>query len=786
MIDPALTTPVAPAAKTTTAVRVSNRTSLADDPGEPRDPVRATPKARRVLAAHLRGRWEGLSLRWKILVPFLSLLSVCWIIGLVVLGLSLGQTVRTEAKTNVHQLAQAATARLQREADAVAEQLKATVDEANLLISPQKMRQLLSTVSKSSVGAFLLPMGGAVHADIVQVATPDGRAVLDLRGKATDRGALNEAALLKTAPANIASAAAVLTVDGSKAFLVAFDPVNVNGDFLATVILGHRVDRELLRSIGAGPNSGLLVLGPSGVVASTMSGSGDAAAWSKALPKLASGSVRVAGREYLVDKLPLRISGKSTDLYVVATLTAAQMNGSILAGWTRSAIIFAAGTIAVIFFGFIVARGLTRPVTSLTEAAVRLAGGDLQARAHVSGRDEIGTLCTTFNTMGEELAARDQRLGEALAELTRISRTDSLTGLANHGAIHELLATEVDRCRRYRRPFCIVAMDMDDFKLLNDAHGHPTGDDVLRMVATRLREQCRVTDIVGRTGGDEFLIIMPETRPDQAIAVTERLREALAERPFAAPDGTNIPVRLSFGIAVHDGGDTHANELIAEADANLYASKRRGGDTITSGAEPDSDETPGAFGMLDSLVTAVDNKDRYTRRHSEEVTRHALDLGVALGLSEDSQRILRVAGLLHDVGKIGVPDRILRKPGKLTGDEFEIVKQHAGLGEMIINAIPDLEEIRTAVVSHHERYDGRGYPNLLKGMEIPTFGRILAVADAYSAMTTDRTYRKAMTEDEALEELRAGAGTQFDPELAGLFIRMRRAARAQEAQTLTV
>jgi diguanylate cyclase (GGDEF)-like protein len=785
MSEPPFAAPAA-TATTTTTVPTTSRTSPAGALGAPDSPHRRGPKPWQALAGgRLRSSWEGLSLRWKILVPFLSLLSVCWIIGLVVLGLSLGQTVRNEARATVHQLADAATARLQREADAVAEQLKATVDEANLLISTEKMRQLLSAVSTSSLATFLLPVGGAVHADLVKLAAPDGRTVLDLRGNADDRGALADATLLATAPANVSTAAAVLTQDGGRVFLVAYNAVTVEGDLLATVMLGHRVDRELLQSIGAGPNSGLLVVGPKGVVASTMPGS-DTAAWSKALLRPTSGTVTIRGHEYLIDQVPLRISGRSTSLTAVATLSTAPMNGSIVAGWTRSAIIFAAGTIAVIFFGFVVARGLTRPVTSLTEAAVRLAGGDLQARAHVSGRDEIGTLCATFNTMGEELAARDRRLGEALTEVTRISRTDSLTGLANHGAIHELLAAELDRCRRYGRPFCIVVMDMDDFKLLNDAHGHPAGDDVLRMVATRLREQCRVTDIVGRTGGDEFLIIMPETRPDQAIAVTERLREALAKRPFAAPDGTHIPVRLSFGIAVHDGGDTHANELIAEADANLYASKRRGGDTITSGAEADSDETVGAFGMLDSLVTAVDNKDRYTRRHSEEVTRHALDLAVALGLSEDSQRIVRVAGLLHDVGKIGVPDRILRKPGKLTVDEFEIVKQHAGLGEMIINAIPDLEEIRTAVVSHHERFDGRGYPNLLKGTEIPTFGRILAVADAFSAMTTDRTYRKAMTEDEALEELRAGAATQFDPELAGLFIRMRRAARAKEAQTLTV
>ena len=169
-------------------------------------------------------------------------------------------------------------------------------------------------------------------------------------------------------------------------------------------------------------------------------------------------------------------------------------------------------------------------------------------------------------------------------------------------------------------------------------------------------------------------------------------------------------------------------------------------------------------------MAAVDNKDSYTHRHSDEVTEYALAIAAALGLSDETQRIVRVAGLLHDVGKIGVPGSILRKPGRLTSDEYEIMKQHTLLGELIIQEVPNLKEIRAVVGSHHERWDGSGYPRGLAGEAIPLLGRIMSVADAYSAMISDRPYRSSLTTDVAIAELRAGAGTQFDPTLVELFV----------------
>jgi diguanylate cyclase (GGDEF)-like protein/putative nucleotidyltransferase with HDIG domain len=371
-----------------------------------------------------------------------------------------------------------------------------------------------------------------------------------------------------------------------------------------------------------------------------------------------------------------------------------------------------------------------------------------------------------------DLAGEAVRNAKLVRRLRSLSESDSLTGLANHRKLHEVLAHEQARAERYGSRFSLVMLDIDEFKLLNDTHGHPAGDAVLRRVGALLSEQTRAADIVGRYGGDEFLLVLPETSAEEAGLLAEKLRAALREDPYVTAAGERIPIHASFGIASYPDDVPDANGLIALADANLYASKRRGGDAVTGSEEERSlrDVDGGTFGLFESLVTAVDNKDRYTRRHSEEVTEYALAISQELGLSDESQRVLRVAALLHDVGKIGVPDRILRKPGRLSKAEYEVVKGHSLLGETIIAAIPDVDEIRSAVASHHERYDGSGYPHGLGGEAIPLLGRIMAVADTYSAMTTDRPYRKALSRAEAITELRACSGTQFDPQIVDSFV----------------
>ncbi len=353
-----------------------------------------------------------------------------------------------------------------------------------------------------------------------------------------------------------------------------------------------------------------------------------------------------------------------------------------------------------------------------------------------------------------------------------LAERDSLTGLLNHRGFSRRFEQEAVRSMRSGSVLGLVMIDVDNFKLFNDAHGHVVGDQVLQEVARILTAALRRSDIIARYGGDEFIAALPDTDAEAAVQLVERVRVALRESPFVVGGHNAIPLQMSYGIAVLPNDGNTAADLLAAADANLYRSKRRGGDFITASGG-DSSHWPvavGSFSVLDGLVTMVDKRDNYTRRHSEDVTEYALLLASRMELSVDTQRALRVAGLLHDVGKLGVPDHVLRKPADLSDAEFEAIRNHVTLAELIIQGIPNQEEVLSAVSSHHERFDGKGYPRGLKGAEIPLLGRILAVTDAYSAMTTDRPYRKALSPASARAELEQVAGTQLDPQLVEIFL----------------
>jgi diguanylate cyclase (GGDEF)-like protein len=351
---------------------------------------------------------------------------------------------------------------------------------------------------------------------------------------------------------------------------------------------------------------------------------------------------------------------------------------------------------------------------------------------------------------------------------------DSVTGLLNYRSVHQRLQEELQRARRGGRQLSVVMMDLDDFKLFNDAYGHLVGDKVLKKVADLLTENSRAFDVFGRLGGDEFIAILPDTGGRAAATVADRLRSSLVQHPCTLDGGTPAPVYMSFGVAAYPDDARHIQELIAYADANLYESKQRGGNTVTCQPSPVSglERQTNVFGVVESIVSAINAKDHYTRRHSEQVAGYALSIAEALDLPNDVRRTLRLAGLLHDVGKIGVPDHVLRKPGPLTEEEQEMVRRHTMLGDLIIKELPNMEEVLLAVRYHHERSDGTGYPNGLTREETPLLARILAVADAYSAMTCERPYRRALTHPQAREELLRVGGSQLDLDLVHLFLRV--------------
>ena len=364
-----------------------------------------------------------------------------------------------------------------------------------------------------------------------------------------------------------------------------------------------------------------------------------------------------------------------------------------------------------------------------------------------------------------------------VSEARRLADRDPVTELLNHRAIHQRLASEISRAERQGTPLAVVMMDLDDFKFFNDTYGHPKGDEVLKRVASVLSRSCRGYDMVGRYGGDEFIALLPGCDLEGALQFVERIRERLAREKFRVSGSQAIPIHLCYGIAVFPEDSTNPHELVARADANLYEAKHAGGDAVTTSryaARSAHMRSVSGFSLLEAMVIAVDNKDRYTRRHSEEVAEFSCAIATAMGLSEDTVRLIRLSALVHDVGKIGIPDAILRKPGALSEEESNVMKQHPVLGALIVGALPNLAGVVDGVRSHHERWDGGGYPDGLKGEEIPLIGRIMAVADAFSAMTTTRPYRKGMPLEEAITELERGAGKQFDPQIVPVFVRLLR------------
>ena len=367
------------------------------------------------------------------------------------------------------------------------------------------------------------------------------------------------------------------------------------------------------------------------------------------------------------------------------------------------------------------------------------------------------------------LTETEALLVEALERADR----DPLTGLLNHRAFHKRLDEAAHAAHALQQPLALLLLDLDNFKGFNDAHGHGAGDEVLRQMASVLSASCPANSLFARFGGDEFALLLPGADEARAIQIAAQL-DAAAARLNYRPPGYESPVPLSFSVgraSLPEDGISRIALLMA-ADGRLRVVKSGGDDEGRAHLlRRDMARSVGGFTMLDALVAAVDNKDRYTQRHSEDVLAHSLSIARALGLSVQAQHDIEVAALLHDVGKIGVPDYILRKPGQLTEEEFEAVMQHPMMGAIIVGAVPGFEKTLDAIRHHHERWDGSGYPFGLRGEEIPFTARLLAVADAYSAMTTDRPYRKGMDFEKARRILAGGAGTQWDPVCVAAFLK---------------
>lgn len=336
-----------------------------------------------------------------------------------------------------------------------------------------------------------------------------------------------------------------------------------------------------------------------------------------------------------------------------------------------------------------------------------------------------------------------------LKEIEYLSFHDQLTGLYNRRFFEEEL-TRMDNPRNL--PITLIMADVNGLKLTNDAFGHLVGDKLLEKIAEVLKKECRAIDIIARIGGDEFVILLPNANSKEASKIVERINKSIHNQTVES-----VILSVSFGWDTKNEASEKISDIFKKAEDYMYRRKLTESSSMRNKT-------------IEVIANALFRNNERERLHSEKVSSFCHSIGIALDLSEDEINVLKMVGLMHDIGKIGIDERVLNKPGKLSRPEWIEVKRHSEKGFHILGSVNEFSHISNYVLAHHERWDGVGYPKGLLGDEIPLISRIISIADAYAAMICDRPYRKALSEDEAIKEIIENTGTQFDPDISKVFI----------------
>jgi diguanylate cyclase (GGDEF)-like protein len=422
-----------------------------------------------------------------------------------------------------------------------------------------------------------------------------------------------------------------------------------------------------------------------------------------------------------------------------------------------------------IYFGLRLSR-----VASALEATL---SADQPVRLRVAGTPAERRLARAFNAASGAFVQVEARAAH-----------DRLTGVVNRETLLTTLASEIERATRHHKWLSVAFIDIDRFKPINDTYGHHTGDAVLREIANLIGDNIRGSDLFGRYGGEEFMLILPETTPEEATVLAEHLRQLVMEHPLTVAPRQGLQVTISIGVAGDVGSQLQSDRLVDQADAAMYAAKSLGrnrtyryravDDNAPVRRAPISAERRAAATAIgqwasdtaaDALASVLAPQPHHRGQPSDMIATLATGIALQMGLSQEEIERIRIASLLHDLGKLAVPLEILDKRSALSDQEWQAIGEHPRIGQVILEQATSLREAVPVVLHHHERFNGGGYPHGLRGKEIPLGARIVAVADAYHAMIHDRPYRNARDHAHALAELRANAGTQFDPDIVDVF-----------------
>jgi diguanylate cyclase (GGDEF)-like protein len=542
-----------------------------------------------------------------------------------------------------------------------------------------------------------------------------------------------------------------LLLSQASASMIAAQPIIVGEYVHAVMIIGKRLDESTISDIVSLTGSQAMITRGEQLVVSSVKLDNQILGSENMM--ISDTPYAVVGQPFSADSLAGRI-----DVQLSALVDKARIQASFTPIKNALWLLLLAGLGAGAAVGIWLSRSLSGPIEQLVGSFRVLQAGHWPSPIGSARNDEIGVLQHAFDEMTDSIRTSRERL-------VRMLDIDPLTELLNYKSfrkqLEERLATTFD-CA-----YWVGLVDIDHFETYNQNHGTEAGDTSLRDIADIIQDVLPEGTVICRFGGNEFAFIGCEQSPFFAKQICTRISQELNQTVSIGlcevTDKTNRveTALLAVEIAATQAKNAGRNRVKVFEDFSMQANEESLGFLRQS-----------SYAAVKALAEAVDAKDEYTRGHSQRVAEYAKELAEACAFESGFVDLVFVTGTLHDVGKIGVPDAALKKPGHLTDEEFEMIKLHPALGEKIVRQIPELADTLPGIRGHHERWDGRGYPDRLVGDEIPLIARILAVADTYDAMTSDRPYRKGLDVTIALAEIQKGAGSQFDPELATTFVKL--------------